>query len=55
MCQIPNFIPRVYFSWHWCAFLVLGMKKWQILSTAILADFDFTVDHTIYRNGYNIL
>ena len=52
---IPNFIPRVYFDWHWCAFLVLAMKNWQILSIVILDDLDFTIDHTIYKNEYKSL
>ena len=52
---MKNFIPRVYFDWHWCAFLVLAMNIWQILSIVVLDDLDFTIDHTIYINEYKSL
>ena len=55
VCKLPNLIPRVYFDWNWCAFLVMAMKKWKILSVVVLDDLDFIVDHTIYRNEYKIL
>ena len=55
VCKLPNFIPTVYFDWNWCAFLVMAMKNWKILSIVVLDDLDFTVDLTIYRNEHKSL